>query len=275
MHTAMNLKLKLYALTLGVLLLQPVAADVKVTFLGNEGVLLEADSGKIMIDGFIQESYAIYDGLTESAGRQLAAASGPFSNITIALASHRHFDHFQPDPACRFMRASPSTLIVTSPEVVALAKDRCRAFAPSHRNLQQVIPALGVPHQVKRNGLTVEIFPLSHGSGKYAAIQNYGHLVTLGGMTVIHIGDAAMDSKDFILANLQNRQIDIALIPYWFLVQSSGRLLVEQYLNATHKIAVHIPPKEQEQVRQILAKEMPQVLMFDQRMETRTFTAGQ
>ena len=251
---------------------QPLAADITITFLGNEGVLISDGTSKVLIDGFLAEPFAIYEGLTEQATAQQSRAASPFDNIGLALASHRHFDHFQPDQACRFMKASPATLFVSSPQVQVLLKDRCKPFAATNKNIRSIIPALGVSERVRRGGLSAEIFPLSHGVGKYAVLQNYGHLVELGGMTVLHIGDAAMDSAHFIVAGLQNRQLDVALIPYWFLVQTTGRHLVSQYMDARYKIAVHIPPKEYQEIKSILAEEMPEVIMFDSRMSELRFS---
>jgi len=262
-------------LTTAILLIfsQPLVADISITFLGNEGVLLSDDSNKVLIDGFLAEPFAIYEGLTEPARALQSRAAAPFDKIGLALASHQHFDHFQPDQACRFLKASPATLFVSSPQVQALLKDRCKPFAASHKNIRTVVPALGVSELLRQGGYSAEIFPLSHGVGKYAKLQNYGHLVEIGGMTVLHIGDAAMDPADFIVAGLQNRQLDVALIPYWFLVQTTGRQLVAQYMNARHKIAVHIPPKEFQEIKTILADEMPEVMVFDSRMSELRFSA--
>ena len=85
-------------------------AEVTVTQLANEGVILAGDDVRIMIDGMVVEPYSLYGGLPPGAAQQFEQAAGAFSGIDLALVSHRHHDHNQPLHACRFLQASERTL---------------------------------------------------------------------------------------------------------------------------------------------------------------------
>ena len=245
-------------------------AGVEITFLGNAGYLLSDGKDKIIIDGFLGESYALFEGLDEKSIAPLVSAKGDFSGIDLALASHRHFEHFQPDTACKFIKASKDTLLVTSAQVITILKERCKPFAKTHPNVVKA----GVQTLSKtfsKDGVEVEIFPLSHGVGKFALLEHYGHLMTVGGKTILHIGDAAATPADFIAAGLQNRKLDIVLAPYTFYTRAAGKLIVAQYLNAPIHIVGHIPPKEHAEIVAAVMEDFPDAIVFGARMDKFNF----
>jgi len=246
-------------------------AALYVTFLGNEGYLLSDGKDKIIIDGFLGEAYALFQGLDEKSASAVIAAKDDFADIDLALVSHMHFEHFQPDTACKFIKASPATLMVTSPQVISILKDRCKPFAKNHKNLKPVITQAGIMKAFTKDGAKVEIFSLSHGTGKFSSLQHLGHLMTVGGKTIVHIGDAATDPADFLAAGLQNRKIDVLIAPYTFYTRAAGQLIISKYLNAPIKIVGHIPPKEFDSIVAAVREDYPDVVVFDQRMEVKTF----
>lgn len=253
----------LLAAGLALLAIQPAAADVEVTFLANQGVVIAGEDHKIMIDGFVQEQYALFGAMPESAARQQNTASGLFGNIDVALVSHQHFEHFQPDYACRFMQASSSARLVSSQQVVNLFYDRCRNFPKDSSRVEVVELASGEAHTIELGPTgSVTIFPLSHGHGKFARLTNYGHLVDLNGHTVLHVGDAATQADDFRAAGLKNRPIDLALVPYLYFLRPRGETLLQTEIDARHLVAVHTPPGEVAAFESELRQKYPSALSF-------------
>lgn len=267
MHT-IKLFILIFALSLTS---NTLAEGVQITFLGNQGYLLSDGKDKILIDGFLGESYAIFEGLAPQAKLAMSKATGEFSGIDIGLASHRHFEHFQPDTACAFLKSSKATLMVSSSQVITVLKERCKPFAKTHVNIQVAKIRPGVATRYARDNVKVEIIPLSHGVGKYASLQHYGHLMTVAGKTILHIGDAAADPADFIAAGLQNRKLDVVIAPYTYFLRPSGKLILSQYLNAETKIVSHIPPKEIAEITAAITEKYPSAVFFEQRMSTKTF----
>jgi hypothetical protein len=90
-------------------------------------------------------------------------------------------------------------------------------------------------------------------------------------MSVLHLGDAAMDPAEFERAGLADLELDVALIPLRFFQPGPGAELIGKYLNAPLKIAVHIPPGEVDEVRSYLAEFFPAVQMMDKPMEQLRF----
>ena len=247
-------------------------ADITLVRLANEGVIVSDGESRVMIDGFVVEPYSVYGGLPAEAVPQFEQQTGIFAGIDVALASHRHHDHNQPRFACAFMQSSSDTLFYSGSQVIGLMREKCRPFVTGSPRINEISPQYGEPVGIEHNDVSIQVFPLSHGTRKYAKIQNYATLVDMGGMTVLHIGDAAMDPTDFARAGVDGMTLDIALIPFWYFQPGPGGALVEQYLNARYKLAVHIPPSEMAEVKDYLKADYPEVIVLENPLDEMRFS---
>jgi hypothetical protein len=158
--------------------------------------------------------------------------------------------------------------------VIGLMREKCRGLVTSSPRIKEIDPGYDQPFVLEEPGLKLTVFPLSHGVRKYAKIQNYAHLLEMGGLKILHIGDAAMDPAEFERAGLQNVRLDVAMIPFLYFQPGPGVELIERYLNAPNKIAVHIPPGEMAEVKAYLSVAFPEVVILERVFDTVTFSAG-
>jgi L-ascorbate metabolism protein UlaG (beta-lactamase superfamily) len=252
-------RLAVFLFALGMALSEGIFAEVSITRLANEGVILDDGVTRIMIDGMVVEPYSLYGGLPPGLASQFEFARGVFADVDLALASHRHHDHNQPVFSCIFMRNSTATRLYSSRQVLELMRERCRNLVTTSPRVTEIDPGYNEPVEITAGTATVNAFLLSHGTGKYAQLQNYGHLVHMGGLKILHIGDAAMDPADFEVAGLDQVELDVVLIPFWFFQPGPGMAVVERFMDAPHKLAVHIPPGEMAEVRDYLSENYPDV----------------
>jgi len=248
-------------------------ADITITKLANAGVILSDGETRVMIDGMVVEPYSVYGALPPEAIPSFNQALAEFASVDLALVSHRHHEHNQPEFACDFMQASRSTLLYTSEQVIGLMREKCRDFMTRSPRVHVIDPQYGAPEGIEIPGVKVTVFPLSHGTRKDALIQNFGHLVEMGGVSVLHLGDAAMDAEDFERAGLAQRKIDVALVPFLYFQPGPGTELITKYLNAPLKIAVHIPPGELGEVEAYMAETFPKVVVFERPLQEVRFSA--
>jgi L-ascorbate metabolism protein UlaG (beta-lactamase superfamily) len=248
-----------------------VHAEVVLQRLANDGVILsDGKSTRVMVDGMVVEPYSVYGGLPPEQVADFNSASGLFAKINLALVSHQHNDHNQPDHACKFMQNSIA-ILATSAQVVDLMREKCRSFVLSSPRIQIIDPQYDQPEILSIGDATVSIFPLSHGGGRYATLKNFGHLIELGGMRTLHIGDAAMEDADFKRAAVADMKVDIALIPFWYFQPGPGGAMVRKFLTAKHMIATHIPPGEMAEVKEYLRVEYPRVVVFENPLDELRF----
>jgi len=249
-------------------------ADVTITKLANAGVVIADGETRVMIDGMVVEPYSVYGSLPPEAIPSFNQALADFASIDIALVSHRHHEHNQPEFACGFMQASRSTVLYTSGQVIGLMREKCREFMTTSPRVHEIDPQYGAPRVIEAPGVKITVFPLSHGTRKDARIQNFGHLVEMGGTSVLHVGDAAMNPEDFERAGLGQRKGDVALIPFLYFQPGPGAELVSRYLDAPLKIAVHIPPSEVQEVKAYMAESYPKVIVFERPLDRIRFSAN-
>lgn len=163
-------------IALFLLLASPLsAAGPEITDLANEGFLLACGETRVLIDAFVPEPYLTYGAVPGETWQQMIDREPPFDRVALALVSHVHRDHVQPDAAVRFLSAHPETRLITSPEVVAKLR-AVEGFAAIAERIEAVLPEPGE--------------------------------------TVLHVGDAAVRTESFPAYELAERGIDLALLPF-------------------------------------------------------------
>lgn len=206
---------------------------VEITWLANEGVLIAAGDRRVLIDAFVSEPYSMYTHLSESVAQDVLAGVAPFAGVDLALASHVHRDHFQPEFAQAYFDVHRDTPLLSSRQVVELVGPK--------ENAEVRYPQPGQSSHWSGAGITVEFLNLSHGGGRFAGIHNLGHIIEIDGVRILHIGDAAMQPRNFEPYRLAERDLDVALIPYWYFSSEDGGRIVDEHLVADLRIAVHLP----------------------------------
>jgi len=213
---------------------------LRLTYLANEGVLLQSGSGAVLIDAFVVEPYSIYACLNDSTWERMLEGKAPFEKVDLALVSHRHRDHFQAEAAVAFMLRHGETVLVSSPEVVGdLARQP--GFDAIRSRVETILPEPGAVLTRLQAGFQISFLRIKHGGQAWQDLQNLGHLIRAGGMSLLHIGDAETSASAFAGYVHEIAQVDIALVPYWFYLSASGRAVVADVINPHQEVAVHIP----------------------------------
>lgn len=227
---------------------------------------------RILIDAMVVEPYSVYGGLPVDVAPMFDNLQGPFADIDLVLVSHRHHDHNQPAYACEFMQNSFGSEFKSSEQVIGLMREKCRQFTTTSPQIETIDPQYENPLVFEIEGAKVTVFPLSHGTRKYARLQNYGHLIEMGGMSILHMGDAAMNAQDFARAGLDTTRVDVALIPFWFFQPGPGGDVVDRFFSDSRKIAVHIPPGEMDEVKIHVSENYPEVLILTKTLDKASFS---
>ena len=111
-----------------------LAGEVSITYIANEGVLLEGGGKKVAIDALFRPVLRMYDAPAIPLREEIHAASGRFEGVDLVLVSHKHQDHHHPKPVMDLLAASPSTCFISSEQVAA----ELRVMAPRDRKPELV-----------------------------------------------------------------------------------------------------------------------------------------
>lgn len=246
-------------------------ADFTIRYIANQGVLIRAGGKQVLIDSLHREYKPAYAFPPADLQRLLETGAKPYDKINLLLASHVHLDHFHAESIGLHLKNNPSAIFASSDQAIAeIAKN----FADYEKIKAQIKPVAyewKKPFEYNQDGIKVRFLSLRHANAQFAGIQNFGHLIEIGGRRMLHIGDADMTAENFSAFNLAKENIDIAFIPYWFLLSENGRKLVREQFNPKQIIAVHISPDESEKISADLKKIDPEIIAFTKILEERNF----
>ena len=80
-------------------------------------------------------------------------------------------------------------------------------------------------------------------------------------LCLVLLAAAAMEPAHFAPYAATLRDIDVALIPYWYFLSSAGRALLAEHGDASLTIACHVPAQERDDVIAALAASHPDVIV--------------
>lgn len=244
-------------------------SGLNITYIGNEGILIEAGNQQVVIDG-IHGQYLMYTALEQPQLDDLLNARKPFERVSLILASHFHLDHFNSKMVGTHLQNNPKAKFICPQQA---ANDFAKNFAGFEQIKDRIQAAM--PNFKERTELTfpnvkVSILRLWH-SGPLRTTENLGYLLTVNGKKLFHVGDADMSAENFEPYKLNTESIDVAFLPFWYLLDSKGAAFVRQYIPAKQIVAVHIPPAQAETVLKQVKENYPEAICFTTLMEQRTF----
>ena len=253
----------------GVAVPRPPEASLEVTYIANEGVLIAAGQTQVLIDGLHRQYRSSYPFLPEPYREQIETAQPPFHEIDVILVSHMHLDHFHPESVVRHLRHNAGAALVSSEQIVGEVQ-RLTGYAAIKSRVTTITPALKQKVVTVAGGVEMELLGVGHGTGRHGTVQNLGHVITLGGKRVLHIGDASTeDASIFDAFNLDEAQIDVAFLPLWFLTSDEGAAIVRQHIKPKHIVAVHMPadgvPRAVAEIRQRFPDAVPFTVLLEKK----------
>jgi L-ascorbate metabolism protein UlaG (beta-lactamase superfamily) len=249
---------------------RPKVLGVDVTFLANSGFFLESGRYSVLIDAFLREPTDVYAGVPEEVHKRLVNAMSPFDGLTVVLVSHKHADHVQMRGLEKYLGKNNEAQLLTSPDVLKALQTHSRDFPAIQRRTRPMPTVVGSVNKVLQEEMTIEFFQLAHG-GPDADVVNLAHLIEMGGLRMLHVGDAKPDPENFAAYGLAARRIDVVFVPYWFFGSEAGMRTLHEQIKARIVVACHVPPSEMEKFAGNLRSQFPDVVLFQEAMEKRSF----
>ena len=237
-----------------------MSSEANITFVGNEGVLLESGGNAVLVDALFGDGAAAYTSAPRAVIDAVETARTPFDAVDVVLATHFHPDHFDPDSVARYLAHNARARVLTTPQARRLLESRAAGFDGFAARVGTVLPGEGQCLTTTIGDVVVDAFGLSHGKVNYGDVEHVGFVVTMGGATFLHLGDGIIAEKTLRAAGVLDRELDAAILPFWFLTYPSGRRLLEHgFARRPRRLfAVHIPPEHQRRL-------VDEVRAFDRR----------
>jgi L-ascorbate metabolism protein UlaG (beta-lactamase superfamily) len=245
---------------------------VEVTYLANDGFMLRSGKYTILIDAFVREPVGVFGALPEELHKRLVNALPPFDALTVVLVSHIHGDHLQVRSLEKFLGHNNQAQLLSSEQVLRAVHAGAKDFEAIGKRLTPIPLVKGAMKTLKEEGMSVSFFELAHFNAPLEDKEiNLGHLLHLGGLKILHLGDAAPTPETFAAYDLAGLEIDLAIVPYWFFGEARGVKVLHERIRPRQVIMAHIPPANMDKLSGMMQEQLPDVVIFKEAMEKRTF----
>lgn len=257
----------------------PQAQDeVCVTYLGNEGFLLQKGERRIMFDGLHTSFDAEYQAPSAETAADIIGQESPFDGPLILFISHHHRDHFDPALVRQLIESNQEAVVVSTPQVVTAVRaagDGETAFAD---RLRAVTIAPGQSADLEVNGLPVTAFATHHSTyleddpetggkrNRHADVQHLVFEIEVDGTRILHTGDLDLTGSNrdhFNDMDLAGHDIDLALLHIRFLFSEYDEKLISQKISPRKAIFMHISPDSVDGMKKFRDDVVPEILIFE------------
>ena len=194
---------------------------LQLTYLANEGVMLESRQGRVLIDALFGDGLPDYAVVPRTMRDSLERGRGVFGGPMIVVTTHAHRDHYDAAAVARYREHNSASIVVGPPASVGGDQGK-----PVDLGWIQVRP-LALPH-----GPTVR--PVGHAA----------YLVTLDGVTALHLGDTQSDPATWVAAGVPAAGVDLALVPFWYAMDQGRFETLLEVLRAGTVVLLHTPRDE-------------------------------
>jgi len=219
---------------------------MKLTYICNQGILLEENGAKLMIDAPTRpESYEPkhrYLCTTEAQNRRIELGSAPFDGLEAMLFTHSHGDHFWDEAVAeRLSRDARVQACVPYSDTQLLSALRQRAF----ENLHWLHPdSMGLPREFIFGPFHVTAFPTRHIGTMFADEVHFAYLVRCGEHRVFHAGDTIPNEALYARLALAQSGVTLAVLPFTYVSLPSGVKVTSDLIRPKRIAALHFPRPE-------------------------------
>jgi L-ascorbate metabolism protein UlaG (beta-lactamase superfamily) len=234
------------------------AQNLQVQYLGNMGVLVSSPKGQVLVDALHEQYEPDYlyppKHLTDSIIKGLE----PYHQVKYLLFSHRHRDHFSRKLSAQFLARNPQTTLIAHAQIA----DSLLGFK------QIVLIDEKSPKAYHNAEISIQPLFLRHTwPERHQKTHNFGYLISMNGKKLIHLGDAEYNPDDFKANQHLLTDIDVAIVPTWFVLFDQGKQILKQYIKAKTIIVTHISPLEKIMAYNKLGKNMVPFFRIGQRLD--------
>lgn len=261
------LRISLFAL---LLCLSTTSFSQKATYIANSGIFIQSGETKILIDSFFDNGRGKFATPGATQLDAMVAGKSPYNNLSLALVTHSHPDHFNQQKVAKLMSTQKNLNCLTTPQVVDSIESVMDNFESIHdRTL--TFPLSRTWKTYSKGGLTVKAAYSRHAGKINAKVQDLIFIVNVNGKKILHLGDADMNPDRFQELKLKYENIDVAFIPFWYMTGFYGAEIINKYIAPKKVVAVHFPNNGSKQSLAKIKQFVPEAIIFQNPGQSVTF----
>ncbi|WP_106793480.1 MBL fold metallo-hydrolase [Aquimarina sp. Aq78] len=224
--------------------------NITLTYTGNMGVLISNDQSSVLIDGLHTKYGDDYLFPSEEVVHKINTRFKP----NAILFTHYHGDHFSASLSRKYLDLNKKAILFGANQITKnFSKFKGRTFTIVTKDYTKQTIDIG---KIKVTGLKI-----NHAGKRHVAVENVGYIIHINNKKFLHVGDTNWLEEIglFNELKLRDEDIDIAILPYWMLLQDDAPTLIKKYINPKKVIATHISPKIKEKELLDLKNRYPEI----------------
>lgn len=228
----------------------------EITYIANEGFLINTGQHKILIDGIFNDTTIYFaDVPSEEMLDKMKKALPPFDKVDLLLITHNHRDHFASEPVAEFLSSSPGTIVVCNQQTSDKFKKESDIYPHIKEQIRIMSPGINAIEKYSENGIEVEIIGLNHShyfdtdengtrKDRHAGIKVNGYYVKADGISFLHIGDSTFPQhKDFYINYQLYKRNPSVVFAHGF--GRDAREIVLEHMKPMFIIPMHLPAEKE------------------------------
>lgn len=219
---------------------------MKLTYICNQGILLEENGAKLLIDAPTRpehyEPRHRYLCTTEAQDRAIETGKPPFDGLEAMLFTHTHGDHFWDEGvAARLAWDTRVHACVPWSDTKLLTALQSASFM----HLHWLHPdSMGMPSEFVFGPFRVTAFPTRHIGTIFANEVHFAYLVRCGEHRIFHAGDTIPNGELYTRLALAGSGVTLAVLPFTYVSLPSGVKVTSELIRPKRIAALHFPRPE-------------------------------
>jgi L-ascorbate metabolism protein UlaG (beta-lactamase superfamily) len=232
--------------------------ECEVTYISNEGFLIEIDGIKVMVDALFDEIKENWcDSPSDSITDLMKNSKPPFDNIDIIAITHKHVDHFNESIVVQHMLSNRNGIVICPNQVNAILAEN-----PNYQKIKDriisITPEPMSDSNIVVSNVSIKVLRLEHSGSmkkdpesgemvnRHHEVENVGYLFSINGDKIFHCGDTnPLNEKEYNTFELYKEEIDIAFVERLFFTfyREKDLEMISKFLNPDN-IIMHIRPED-------------------------------
>jgi L-ascorbate metabolism protein UlaG (beta-lactamase superfamily) len=259
------------------------APEIRVTYIANEGFLIETDSRRVLVDTLFGNDNIHWCHVpADTTRQQMESAAPPFDAIDLILVTHWHSDHFRAGAVLRHLESNRAGTLVASPQVIERLRADPAWTEAYEEQLREVRLDLFATAELSVAGIQLEAHRLRHCEylipddetggmrDKHETVENLAYVIEIDGARILHLGDAFLHENRDHFETFSWKPLGLVFFEGW---TPESIEILQQQLSPKQVVAMHLPPDSEqiERIREYLAGGIPNAVVFRKPGESRQF----
>ncbi|PIB36115.1 hypothetical protein BFP72_12270 [Reichenbachiella sp. 5M10] len=231
--------------------------------MGNEGVLIEYQGKKVIIDALFTDPTGKFHTPDYDLMDDIIAGKSPYEGVNTALVTHTHADHFDAPSYVNYLKNNKDARVIATPQAADSMRLKADGYDEVKDRVSTNVWTKGWKTDVV-DDMTISSAYTRHAGKAYGKIQNQIFLVTIADKKILHVADTQMDVRYFDDLRLIYEEIDLAIVPFWFMTNLFGTEIIEKHIAAKKVVGMHLPTSGNDKTIEKINQQMPSAEVFSE-----------